>query len=283
MFPNKLWGSSFPWGVPTQYLDSSQPTPTLFSQRWMCVYVKHATFTFDQMTGSLHATAVTQGWNRYQNGSQHRDPGDEPTTFPSQSQCSNHWAIPAPCCPRMCVTSVYCVTRVSQVSIVSHVWDKCLLCHMCVTSVCCVTCVWQVFVVSHVWDKCLLCHMCHKCLLCHMCGTSVCCVTCVGQVSVVSHVCHKCLFCHEPTFFCSSQPKGKPSWLSPRKLDWNEGKYLCCMTNHTASVWSLQTERRKYLCCMTNHTTSVWSQWMERRKYLHCMTSHTTSMWSLQM
>ena len=48
-----------------------------------------------------------------------------------------------------CVTSVYCVTCVGQVSVVSHV-----------TSVCCVTCVGQASVVSHVWDKCLLCPMC---------------------------------------------------------------------------------------------------------------------------
>ena len=57
----------------------------------------------------LHATAVTQGWNRYQNKSQHRkltpekkilpplQLGFEPATFQSRVRCSNHWAIPAPC------------------------------------------------------------------------------------------------------------------------------------------------------------------------------------------
>ena len=56
----------------------------------------------------LCATAVTQGWNGYWNKSQHRKStlekkilppllqGFEPTTFQSQVQRSNHWAIPAP-------------------------------------------------------------------------------------------------------------------------------------------------------------------------------------------
>ena len=56
----------------------------------------------------LLATAVTRGWNVYQNKSQHRKltlekkilppflQGFEPTTFQSQVH-SNHWAIPAPC------------------------------------------------------------------------------------------------------------------------------------------------------------------------------------------
>ena len=55
-----------------------------------------------------HATAVTRGWNRYQNKSQHRKftlekkilllllPGLEPVTFQSRVQYSNHWAIPTP-------------------------------------------------------------------------------------------------------------------------------------------------------------------------------------------
>ena len=55
----------------------------------------------------LRATAVTQGWNRYRNKSQHRkstlekkillplQQGFEPATFQSQVRCSNHWAIPA--------------------------------------------------------------------------------------------------------------------------------------------------------------------------------------------
>ena len=58
--------------------------------------------------GLLHATAVTRGWNRYRNKSQHRkltmekkiipplQRGFEPMTFQSRVQCSNHWAIPAP-------------------------------------------------------------------------------------------------------------------------------------------------------------------------------------------
>ena len=61
----------------------------------------------------LRATAVTQGWNGYRNGSQHRKstlekkilppllPGLEPDTFRSRVRHSNHWAIPAPqlyCC-----------------------------------------------------------------------------------------------------------------------------------------------------------------------------------------
>ena len=57
----------------------------------------------------LHATAVTQGWNRYWNKSQHRKlsldkkilllllQGFEPMSFQSQVWCSNHWAIPTQC------------------------------------------------------------------------------------------------------------------------------------------------------------------------------------------
>ena len=57
--------------------------------------------------GLLHVTAVTQGWNRYQNKSQHRKlalekkillpllQGFEPMTFWSQVWCSVHWGIPA--------------------------------------------------------------------------------------------------------------------------------------------------------------------------------------------
>ena len=55
----------------------------------------------------LHATEVTQGWNRYWNKSQHRKStlerkillpllqGFEPATFQSRVRRSNHWAIPA--------------------------------------------------------------------------------------------------------------------------------------------------------------------------------------------
>ena len=55
----------------------------------------------------LCATAVTRGWNRYWNKSQHRkltmekkillllQHGFEPMTFQSRVQHSNHWAIPA--------------------------------------------------------------------------------------------------------------------------------------------------------------------------------------------
>ena len=58
--------------------------------------------------GLLHATVVTQGWNRYRNKSQHRKltlgkkilqpplQGSEPATFQSWVQHSNQWAIPAP-------------------------------------------------------------------------------------------------------------------------------------------------------------------------------------------
>ena len=56
----------------------------------------------------LRATVVTQGWNGYQNKSQHRKltpekkilspllPGLEPATFRSRVRRSDHWAIPAP-------------------------------------------------------------------------------------------------------------------------------------------------------------------------------------------
>ena len=56
----------------------------------------------------LRATAVTRGWNGYQNKSQHRKStlekkilppllqGFEPATFQSRVRCSNHWAIPTP-------------------------------------------------------------------------------------------------------------------------------------------------------------------------------------------
>ena len=56
--------------------------------------------------GLLRATEVTQGWNRYQNKSQHRKltpekktlppllQGFEPTTFRSWVRRSNHWTIP---------------------------------------------------------------------------------------------------------------------------------------------------------------------------------------------
>ena len=58
--------------------------------------------------GLLRATAVTRGWNGYQNKSQHRKltlekkiipplrQGFEPTTFRSRVRSSNHWAIPTP-------------------------------------------------------------------------------------------------------------------------------------------------------------------------------------------
>ena len=61
----------------------------------------------DQDLLVLRATAVTRGWNRYQNKSQHRKltlekkilpplpQGFEPTTFQSRVQRSNHWAVPA--------------------------------------------------------------------------------------------------------------------------------------------------------------------------------------------
>ena len=56
----------------------------------------------------LHATALTQGWNRYQNKCQHRkltlekrifpplQQGFKPATFWSHVWRSNHWAIPTP-------------------------------------------------------------------------------------------------------------------------------------------------------------------------------------------
>ena len=58
--------------------------------------------------GLLRATAVTRGWNRYRNKSQHRKltlekkilppllQRFEPATFRSRVRRSNHWAIPAP-------------------------------------------------------------------------------------------------------------------------------------------------------------------------------------------
>ena len=58
------------------------------------------------MTGGLlRATEVTQGWNGYQNKSQHGkltlekkilQQGFEPATFRSWVRRSNHWAIPTP-------------------------------------------------------------------------------------------------------------------------------------------------------------------------------------------
>ena len=57
--------------------------------------------------GLLRATAVTGGWNRYRNKSQHRkstlekkillplQQGFKPATFRSRVRRSNHWAIPA--------------------------------------------------------------------------------------------------------------------------------------------------------------------------------------------
>ena len=59
----------------------------------------------------LRATAVTWGWNRHWNKSQHRkstlekkilpllQQGFEPATFQSQVWRSNHWAIPVPTPP----------------------------------------------------------------------------------------------------------------------------------------------------------------------------------------
>ena len=53
----------------------------------------------------LRATAVTRGWNGYQNKNQHRkltlekkflQPRFEPATFQSRVRRSNHWAIPVP-------------------------------------------------------------------------------------------------------------------------------------------------------------------------------------------
>ena len=58
--------------------------------------------------GLLCATAVTQGWNGYQDKSQHRRltlekkilppllQGFKPVTFQPWVRCSNHWAIPTP-------------------------------------------------------------------------------------------------------------------------------------------------------------------------------------------
>ena len=58
--------------------------------------------------GLLSAKAVTRGWNRYRNKSQHRkltlekkillplQQGFKPATFQSRVRHSNHWAIPAP-------------------------------------------------------------------------------------------------------------------------------------------------------------------------------------------
>ena len=65
--------------------------------------------------GLLRATAVTRGWNRYRNKSQHRKStmekkilpmllqGFEPATFQSRVRRSNHWAIPAPITCTLCV------------------------------------------------------------------------------------------------------------------------------------------------------------------------------------
>ena len=69
--------------------------------------------------GLLRATAVTRGWNRYQNKSQHRkltlekkilpplQQGFEPVTFRSRVRRSNHWAIPAPAIPAPTVMGRY--------------------------------------------------------------------------------------------------------------------------------------------------------------------------------
>ena len=99
----------------------------LLSQHVLCTSYNHAPCYFMQshilkvhtcfaVTCHLHfwqndwnllcATVVTQGWNKYQNKSQHRKlmqqkkihplllQGLEPTTFQSWVWCSNHWTIP---------------------------------------------------------------------------------------------------------------------------------------------------------------------------------------------
>ena len=88
-------------------------TPCHFMQSHVCkVYACLAVtchlYFWRNDRGLLRATAVTQGWNGYQNKSQHRKltldkkillpllQGFEPATFRSRVRCSNHWAIPTP-------------------------------------------------------------------------------------------------------------------------------------------------------------------------------------------
>ena len=73
---------------------------------YACLAVTNHLHFWRNDRGLLHATVVTQGWNRYQNKSQHRKLTLEkkillpllqrlkPETFRSRVQRSNHWAIP---------------------------------------------------------------------------------------------------------------------------------------------------------------------------------------------
>ena len=71
-----------------------------------CLAVTYHLHLWQNDRGLLRATAVTRGWNRYRNKSQHRKStlekkiippllqGFEPATFQSRVRRSNHWAIP---------------------------------------------------------------------------------------------------------------------------------------------------------------------------------------------
>ena len=73
----------------------------------MCLAVTCCQHFWQNDQDILHATAITQGWNGYQNKNQHRKltlekknlllllPGLKPETSWSWICCSNHWATPA--------------------------------------------------------------------------------------------------------------------------------------------------------------------------------------------
>ena len=82
------------------------------------------------------ATAVTHGWNGYQNKCQHRKLTMEkiifpllprrlkPRTFQSRVQCSNHWAIPTHPCTPPSLNTVITLNRFSQCA-VTHFAPDC--------------------------------------------------------------------------------------------------------------------------------------------------------------
>ena len=92
----------------------------------------------------LRATAVTRGWNGYQNKSQHRkltrekkilsplQQGFKPTTFQSQFQRSNHWAIHRPWC-RMYLWWSLCTLYLHACQVRVTLGDSGLCCCTCVT------------------------------------------------------------------------------------------------------------------------------------------------------
>ena len=90
---------------------------------YVCLAVTCHLHFWQNDRGLLHATAVTQGLNGYQNKSQHRkltlekkilpplQQGFEPATFRSRVWRSNHWAIPA---PQHCLWRLFPESKVHQ-------------------------------------------------------------------------------------------------------------------------------------------------------------------------